>query len=39
MVVKRADVPAILAALASAVGRDIVYWEQPVSHYGRVAQA
>ncbi len=36
MVVKRADVPTILAALASEVGRDIVYWEQPVSSYGRV---
>lgn len=36
LVVKRADVPAILASLAKEVGRDIVHWEQPVSNYGRV---
>ena len=30
------SVAALLAGLGSAVGRDIVYWQQPVSGYGRV---
>jgi nitrogen regulatory protein PII len=30
------DVATLLAGLGGAVGRDIVYWQQPVSGYGRV---
>jgi len=32
------NVPVILAGLADAVGRDIVYWQTPVRNFGRVAQ-
>lgn len=29
-------IPSLLEGLASAVGRDIVYWEQAVRNFGRV---
>ena len=38
LLVTEQNVPVILAGLADAVGRDIVYWQRPVSHFGRVAQ-
>lgn len=30
------DVAQVLAGLATQVGRDITYWQQPVSGYGRI---
>lgn len=38
LLVATQNVPVILAGLAEAVGRDIVYWQQAVSNFGRVAQ-
>lgn len=38
MLVNEQSVPGILAGLEQAVGRDIVYWQQPVRNFGRVAQ-
>lgn len=37
MLVRGSSIPGIIAGLATAVGRDIVYWQQPVSNFGRVA--
>ncbi|MFN2328333.1 MAG: DUF3240 family protein [Chromatocurvus sp.] len=34
-----AAIPRILEGLASAVGRDIVYWQQTAMNFGRVDQA
>jgi len=38
LLVETQDVAAILAGLTESVGRDIVYWQQAVSNFGRVAQ-
>jgi hypothetical protein len=38
LLVHAPDVAAIVAGLAEAVGRDIVYWQMPVSNFGRVVQ-
>lgn len=38
LLVETQNVQAILAGLAESVGRDIVYWQQTVSNFGRVAQ-
>jgi hypothetical protein len=36
MLVDETYVPDILAQLGTAVGRDIVYWQQTVSNVGRI---
>jgi len=38
LLVEVAAVESILAGLASEVGRDIVYWQQPVNGQGRLSQ-
>lgn len=36
LVMKEEDVDGVLAGLGEKVGRDIIYWRQPVSHFGRI---
>lgn len=36
LIVNVSTIPLILSGLAEAVGRDIVYWQQPVSNFGRI---
>jgi len=36
LIVNESTIPRILSGLAETVGRDIVYWQQPVSNFGRV---
>jgi hypothetical protein len=36
ILMKAADVPEVLGGLAANVGRDITYWQQPVSDYGHI---
>lgn len=38
IVLQEADVPEVLQGLESNVGRDITYWQQPVSNYGRIPE-
>lgn len=37
ILMKVADVAEVLQGLAGNVGRDITYWQQPVSNYGRIS--
>ena len=37
VVMKEAQVADLLAELAAQVGRDISYWQLPVSNFGRIA--
>ena len=36
LIVKKSIIPLIISGLAEAVGRDIIYWQQPVSNFGRL---
>jgi|6_EtaG_2_1085325.scaffolds.fasta_scaffold75792_3 uncharacterized protein DUF3240 len=36
LIVNESFIPLILAGLAEAVGRDIIYWQQAVSNFGRI---
>ncbi|AFI85512.2 hypothetical protein Q7A_2726 [Methylophaga nitratireducenticrescens] len=36
LLVSAPTIPIILSGLAEAVGRGIVYWQQPVSNFGRI---
>lgn len=36
LVLNEAQVPAVLADLRTRVGRDIIYWQQPVTNFGRI---
>jgi len=36
LIVNESTITLILSGLAEAVGRDIVYWQQPVSNFGRI---
>lgn len=36
LIVNVSTIPLILSGLAEAEGRDIVYWQQPVSNFGRI---
>ena len=36
LIVKVSTISLIISGLAETVGRDIVYWQQPVSNFGRI---